>query len=306
MSYGGYVADDAISANLSDTKCIGDSGAKELALHPTLTSLNLMDNDIGDDGAIALALNTTLTKLDLWDNEIGNAGAKALSANTTLTWLDVGRNRINTEGAKALALNTTLISLNMSDNAKLLGNHIKDEGFRALALNTTLISLELWASNITTEGIRALSLNSTLTSLDLENCRVGDEGARALSLNTTLTSLLVSDSQISSERWITLDLQLKANKQRLHERRNQFIRCLIILARDTNNRESGSSWNRLIPDMRRYIVDHVCCEWQLGISQQRARECASYITKNITQIDEALRKGIPLKIVQKDDKITLK
>ena len=49
----------------------------------TLTSLNLLDNDIGEVGADALAKglkeNSTLTPLNLGDNQIGDVGVDALA-----------------------------------------------------------------------------------------------------------------------------------------------------------------------------------------------------------------------------------
>ena len=62
---------------------------------PTLTHLNLHDNQIGTQGAQVLAealkVNRTLTQLDLWNNQIRAQGAQALSkalqVNRTLTQL---------------------------------------------------------------------------------------------------------------------------------------------------------------------------------------------------------------------------
>jgi Ran GTPase-activating protein (RanGAP) involved in mRNA processing and transport len=81
--------------------------AVALGVCPTLTSLNLHDNDVGDDGAAALAtgLTTThsLTQLMLSNNHIRTAGARALATaiahNTTLTALDLDRNQVTDAGA---------------------------------------------------------------------------------------------------------------------------------------------------------------------------------------------------------------
>ena len=65
-------------------------GFTALRTNTTLTSLNLINNDIGAAGATALATalqtNTTLTSLDLKRNRIGDAAAVALlSARLTCT-----------------------------------------------------------------------------------------------------------------------------------------------------------------------------------------------------------------------------
>ncbi|CAF1388697.1 unnamed protein product [Adineta steineri] len=97
-------------------------------LSNTLTTLNLVDNQIGYVGAQyladALKNNTTLTKLNLELNEIGTVGAQhlgdALRNNKTLTELNLGHNQTGAAGAQhlgdALRNNTTLTKLNLEWN----------------------------------------------------------------------------------------------------------------------------------------------------------------------------------------------
>ena len=76
---------------------------------PSLTTLNLGNNNIGAAGAMVLATalhtNTTLTTLNLEYNNIGAAGATALATalhtNTTLTTLFLrANNNIGAVGAR--------------------------------------------------------------------------------------------------------------------------------------------------------------------------------------------------------------
>lgn len=300
MYHSGLISNDAINADLGHHH-IGDIGAIELALHPTLTSLDLRNNGIGNDGAGALALNTTITRLDLWHNCVSDIGTKALARNTTLTWLDLGSNELNTHGILALAFNTTLTSLNIAE----CGSDIKDEAFKALALNTTLLRLVMWGNDITDERIEALSLNTTLTHLNLLGCNIGNDGAKALSCNTTLTCLVTNSPSISQEWKNTIKHQIDLNTQHLHSRRCHFIRCLIVLACDDNEPKSNSSWNYLVPDMKRYILEHIRRRWSLGISYGEAYRCASYIFENITQLMESIREGKSLRIIQKNGSMSI-
>lgn len=242
-------------------------GSQVLALDPEITSLNLGDTNATDDSAKTLALNTTLTSLGLWRNNITAEGARALALNTTLTYINFGNGRVGNEGAKALS-------------------H-----------NTTLTRLYIWHNNINDEGAKALALNTTLTSLDLDDNNITDESAKALSLNTTLTHLSIVGTYISEQWRMTLMKQRESNERHLYERRDQFIRCLIILARDANSCDSGSFWHYLPPDMRRYIIDWIYRSWSLGISIKEARACASYVTKNIIRLNKEIREGIPLIVV---------
>ncbi|CBJ51373.1 leucine-rich-repeat type III effector protein (GALA7) [Ralstonia solanacearum PSI07] len=60
--------------------------ARELALNPALTSLNVRWNyDMGTQGALELAESQSLVSLDARDASIGEAGALALEANTRIT-----------------------------------------------------------------------------------------------------------------------------------------------------------------------------------------------------------------------------
>lgn len=232
--------------------------------------LCLGETNATDENVKALALNTNLTSLSLWRNNITAEGAKALALNTTLTCLNLGNNKIGNEGAKAFALNTTLIRL------YIWRNEINDEGVKALALNTTLTSLDLDDNNVTTESAKALSLNTTLIHLSMN---------------------YVSMDYVSAGWRMTLKDQMELNLRHLCERRGQFIRCLIVLARDANNDGSVSFWHLLIPDMRRYIIQHACHHWNVGLSYQETQTCATFISEHITQLNEDIRMGIPLKVI---------
>ncbi len=268
------------------------------ALVSDITLLDMPGDGDSTKRLKALARDSTLRSLDLSRNIIGDAGAQILALNTTATLLDLWSNNISENGARALALDTMLTELR-------LGSNMIGDGAKAFARNTTLTKLYLWANQISDDVAEELALNTTLTFLNLDYNDITDKGAQAFCLNTILTNLSLKNTLISDE-WIEkVENHIKLNKQHLHERRKHFIQCLIVLARDTSNCESNSLWNRLIPDMRRYIIDHMCRSWQLGIPYKDAQECVSYVSKNITYINKALRKGIPLTITQKEDTITL-
>ena len=256
------------------------------------TSLDVSEDEATDENIKALALNSTLTHLNLEGAHINDAKAKTLALSSTITDLSLWRNNVTDEGAKALALNTTLRCLHLTHC------EVGNGGAKAFGVNTTLVSLYIWLNKIDGEGAKALSLNTTLTRLDLDYNNISDEGAEALSLNTTLTSLNINSPYISDEWKGKIRHRIRMNKQEMFIRRDQFIRCLIVLARDATNCESNSTWRYFPGDMRRYIIDHACRHWNVGLSYKEARACATFISQNITQLSDAIRMGTPLKIVR--------
>ena len=223
---------------------------------------------------------------------IDDKGAKALSLNTALTSLDVPHNKISDKGAKALSLNTTLTSLD------LRYNKVGDEGANSLSLNTSLTILDLRGNKIEDEGAKAFSLNTTLTSLDLFDNYIGNEGAKALSLNTTLTSLDLRFNNVRDGALFTLiQDRLTLNMQQLTQRRSQFLRVLIVLARDANNGASDSHWKRLPPDMRRYILRQTYEGWSLGMPLKAKERCGTFILNNVKTISGMIRAKVAWKII---------
>ena len=88
--------------------------------HPTITKIDLSDNNIDDYGTNVLAKfleeeNNNIVELDLAYNFITNSGAIALSKNTALRLLDLSGNDIFDEGAVAF-INTSLNVLNLYGN----------------------------------------------------------------------------------------------------------------------------------------------------------------------------------------------
>ena len=188
--------------------------AEALKENTSLTTLNLLDNNIGAAGAKdiaeALKVNTSLTTLNLLSttlifgrNNIVAAGAKdiaeALKENTSLTTLDLSWNYIGDAEARdiaeALKVNTSLITLNLD------GNNIGAAGAQyiseALKENTSLTTLYLCSNNIRNAGVKyiakALKENTSLTTLSLSFNHIGAAGAKyiakALKENTSLTTL---------------------------------------------------------------------------------------------------------------------
>lgn len=160
---------------------------ESLAQNPSLTRVQLNENQIGDQGAEALAMvlpSMTTFCFDLWliHNRLGNKGAAALadalSSCAALTGLFLGGNEIGDQGAAAFAqvLSTgNLLVLNLS------GNAIGSKGAAVLA--------------------HALPSSPGLDTLVLCHNQIGDGGAAAfaqvLPLATGLTQLCLGNNFLS-------------------------------------------------------------------------------------------------------------
>ena len=253
------------------------------------------NHDMDNADIERLVLDSASTHLNLDDTGINDNNAKALALSSTITTLELWRNDITDEGAKALALNTTLRSLHLGNG------RIGDGGAKAFGVNTTLMYLSIWRNKIGDDGTKALALNTTLTHLDLDYNNISDEGAKALYLNTTLISLNLNVTRVSHEWKAKVQNRIEINKREMCIRRDQFIRCLIMLTRDSVNCKSNSSWSHLPGDMRRYIIDRACRHWNLGLSYIEARSCASYIFENITHLIESIRECKSLRVTKRNN-----
>jgi uncharacterized protein (TIGR02996 family) len=189
---------------------IGDRRAQELAQSrglASLTSLDLVQNEIGTEGALALAGSPhlpRLTSLNLSHNEIGDAGVCALAASPnlgSLTSLSLGGTGVGDAGAVALAASPYLGQLTALDLSR---NGIGVAGVRALPesphlARLTALDLGYNEPGFGDEGARALAESphlACLTVLCLQNGhnyhlvhRIGVEGARALAGSPHLARL---------------------------------------------------------------------------------------------------------------------
>ena len=164
-----------------------------LNTHPTITKLDISNNDIGDEGIKAFAVNETIQELDASYTNAGDEGVKALAANTTIQTLNIKNNKFGVEGLRALAANETLRDLNVSYN------NIEDEGVKVLAKNTTIHSLTIRCNKFGVEGVRALAANSTIHTLDISNNSIGDEGVEVLAENKTIQELNISGNEVGEK-----------------------------------------------------------------------------------------------------------
>lgn len=153
----------------------------------------------------ALKNNNTITSLNIIRNDIGNIEIeevikvlkiKALNGNNTLASLDLSSNNITEEGVAKIG---EFLKLNTLKSLSLDNNSITDTGsaiiVEALNGNTSLTSLTLRGNFIADDGATKISEylvnNNSLTSLDLSenNIEFATGIARGLKDNSTITSL---------------------------------------------------------------------------------------------------------------------
>ncbi|WP_247310897.1 GALA protein [Ralstonia pseudosolanacearum] len=213
---------------------ISEVGARRLADHPSLESLDLSGNRIDARGAQHLATSESIKTLRLCCCGVTDPGIHALADNPRLTSLDVSGNRINDDALRHLAASPSLTMLDVSCNRQTLlggpqsvlegeemafalaetlagrekplaslkadGNAFGDFAAQMLAFPTIgTASLSLKSNFIGPEGAGYLAANPALQELDLTQNKIRDEGAQELagsrSLKTlVLTGCLVNDA----------------------------------------------------------------------------------------------------------------
>ncbi len=157
----------------------------ESPVFSTVTSLNLMRNNLGAAGVEALANSAGLANIQtlfLRENPIGGAGMQSLMKSPHLCGLtrwDLTETQLSPVDARSIAQANSLFQI---EELELNQNHIGDAGLRAIA-NTarlgTLRKLMLGHNQIAYEGIRALADSPHLTDLqvlDLSLNEIGDAG----------------------------------------------------------------------------------------------------------------------------------
>eukprot|EP00929_Paragymnodinium_shiwhaense_P109933 TRINITY_DN76554_c0_g1_i1.p1 TRINITY_DN76554_c0_g1~~TRINITY_DN76554_c0_g1_i1.p1 ORF type:complete len:619 (-),score=171.57 TRINITY_DN76554_c0_g1_i1:47-1903(-) len=180
----------------------------------------------------AIAENDTLTSLDIVGNNIGERGAIALAAvlaasEIRLEALNCASNAMGSTGAQAIAegieVNETMLELDISDN------QIGDIGMQAFAQSIVngellLTKLDLSMNNISKEGAvefaRCLSKSRERQAPELQKVlfrdnHCGDEGAKAfasaLKRNDNLEYLDLKNNDISAEGAIWLAEAIEKN-----------------------------------------------------------------------------------------------
>ncbi|CAF1137683.1 unnamed protein product [Adineta ricciae] len=187
--------------------------AKPNKSHLSLSSMELIDQDMEIVACCLSRDDTKLISLNLENNRAGGSGTKYLSnaliQNKVLTTLNLKNNHIDIQGIEqlsyALQQNTALTMLDLSQN------QIDDNGVQCLSYalkhNATLTFLSLTDNDVGVQGAQCLSealqQNTALVSLSLERNHIGHEGvsylAKALLINATLTILNLENNQITSE-----------------------------------------------------------------------------------------------------------
>ncbi|MBL0941264.1 MAG: hypothetical protein IBJ00_00815 [Alphaproteobacteria bacterium] len=200
---------------LSNITTIGYELKKVLSKIPSITEVNLNNNEIEDIGAWILAktlsVHSQVTVLKLKGNQLGNQAVKDIAANLPhltklqlasnkmdadsigylfslphLKKLDLSHNFLSSKGMKEIA---TLLLFNISlETLKLTGTGCTFEGLQyltpALTRNKTLKRLILAKNNFSDlqeETLKDfLTYNITLTHLDLRECQLNDEHLKSL------------------------------------------------------------------------------------------------------------------------------
>ncbi|XP_059817457.1 NACHT, LRR and PYD domains-containing protein 3-like [Hypanus sabinus] len=213
-----------------DNVKLTDSGAKDLAsalsTNPSLTELNLTDNELRDSGvklvsaalrnqeckiqklwlrnvgltdsgaedlASALSTKPSLTELDLSENELGDSGVKLVSAalrnqecKIQKLWLrNVGLTDSGAgDLASALSTNPSMTELGLGCN-KLGDSGVKLVSAALRSLECKIQKLWLDSADLTDSGVEdlfsVLSINPSLTELDLNGNKLGDSGVKLAS-----------------------------------------------------------------------------------------------------------------------------
>lgn len=158
------------------------SDVMKLAIHPTLTDLNVSANQGISDHIALMEFNTLITRLSVSNANVSEIGAKALARNSTITSLVISQNPIGNNGALALSQNTTLTTLLACDDQY---DYI---GLAALLNNTQASTLKATCSRHTHMPWEAIRSNNTITDLDVKGISLPMK-TMDLRGNSTLTSL---------------------------------------------------------------------------------------------------------------------
>ena len=188
-------------------KCIADM----IPLHPTLTSLSLINAGLDMDHCSALSRGLKLdilTTLDISRNDISGAGTELLCAglreNRSLKEITLDSAGITPNGAKALAIvlihHPTLAVLSVRSNA------LGDEGSKVLSSglreNKSLTHLDVSMNRICDDGVAALCESMRVhPAMRVFNCRnngVTDKGAVCLAELLATQSAADPISQLAS------------------------------------------------------------------------------------------------------------
>ncbi|WP_247422718.1 GALA protein [Ralstonia pseudosolanacearum] len=212
---------------------ISEVGAKKLADHKSLESLDMSGNRIDARGAQHLAASESIKTLRLCCCGVTDPGIHALADNPRLTSLDVSGNNIGDEALHALAASPSLAELDVSCNRPFttipLGQRVTEAGEMAVALALGLLkrekplvslkadgnyfddtaaemlayppngtlSLSLKSNLIEAAGAQKLAENPILKSLDLTQNKIDDEGVEALASSRSLRELVVRNCRVT-------------------------------------------------------------------------------------------------------------
>jgi len=207
-----------IGSPLNDEACAALSS--ELMNKAELTKLHLSENGITARGAMDLAKvvasHPSLTSLDLWQNELGDDGASALAEaiggkDSLIPFASPNVIKWGHLHVHATSRNSNTPSSSSSSSFPF---------FSSSSSSSILRHLELGANSITAVGAKKLaecvSVKATLLSLRIPDNNIGDEGviyiAKALiSPTLSLTSLDIRNNGITSNGCSVLSVSLKTN-----------------------------------------------------------------------------------------------
>jgi hypothetical protein len=206
------------SVDISDN-ALTDAGLKPMLISilkiPTLTELNLSQNEIGPESAEAIAAyigkeactlkRLVMQRADVDDFE-GERFITALQQNTTLTELDLSNNKLGS----AETLNTVMPDITTAPEALADLIVLPSCSIETLKLAWNMIRLD---SAVTLA--KSLEVNSKITYLDLSFNSLSSEGgialANALLQNNAMKKLLIANNNITAAPCFVLCVAIREN-----------------------------------------------------------------------------------------------
>lgn len=182
----------------------------------------------------------------------------------------------------------------------------------ALINNPNLRCLILCNNNIEDEYAKTVASffadNPMLQILDLRYNKITIDGAKALvnifQHNKTLSIKIHGNP--ASQLLNIIDVLSAENERMLNLRRSQFLRSLIVLAKDQINKNDLSYWKMLPLDIKKHILSLLTFNSinSIGKNLKQISKCAEFVNNNIQLICLKLQAGHSFKLIEDASKST--